>query len=246
MEENLSMGVNEVQTTEPMESAANSQIETQITEPQQESVQQPQQNEGFEKAFAARLAHEREKIAQEYEQQYTPYKSVLEKAASQYNMTVDQYLNALQEQEQEAERQRYIEQGVNPDLVNQLIEKNPIYQKAQSIVQERENEARFNQEAQELFGAFPDLKAEDVPREVFDLRNQTGMPLIMAYKATMFDKVKQSTEQETIKKLQNNATTSPGALGQEGTSHNTNIKSMSSKDFASLVEKVKRGEIQNL
>lgn len=64
----------------------------------------------------------------------------------------------------------------------------------------------------------------------------------MKLKSATSQKQKQQIEAETIKKIQQNAVSSTGSLGQEGAEHNSSYSAMSAADKKALRERVLRGE----
>lgn len=64
----------------------------------------------------------------------------------------------------------------------------------------------------------------------------------MKLKSATSQKQKQQIEAETIKKIQQNAVSSTGSLGQEGAEHNTSYSTMSAADKKALRDRVLRGE----
>lgn len=71
-----------------------------------------------EQAFAKRLAAEIEKR----EREYSPYRNFIETEAARYNMTPAQYLQAVEQQRQQEEAERFAEQsGLNPEVARQLM-----------------------------------------------------------------------------------------------------------------------------
>jgi hypothetical protein len=180
-------------------------------------------------------------------QRVTEYEQQLNRVAqlSGYN-THDELLSALDDIEQQQQRAQYEEAGIDPDIMNQFIEKHPDIQYARELKQKEEETQRFNNEANELFQAFPDLKPENIPPEAFQLQKQMELqnkhiPLLDAYLRTSYKSLGQQKEQEAIQKLQGNANATPGALGA-GAEHNTSYSAMSATDKKALRERVLRGE----
>lgn len=193
----------------------------------------------IDRIVQSRLQREREK--------YSPYQSFVEESARQYGMTPEQYIQAVQEQKEQAEREEFEQQyGISPDAINQALESHPDIQFARNLKAQQEATEKFNREAEELFKAYPDLQVNDIPQEVFMLQQQQNLPLLTAYRAAMFDKVKSQSEQAAIKKLQTNASNTPGALGTEAAESTKSISKMGKKDFNELLNKALRGEIKEL
>lgn len=158
----------------------------------------------------------------------------------------NQMVAALDEIEQQQERERYEQAGIDPDKFNQLVSELPeIQEMRQMKAQQRENEI-FQAEAQELFQEFPDLKPEDIPAEAWALKETKGLSILDAYLRTAYKSLGQQKEQEAIQKLQQNQVAATGPLGGGIVEHNTSIKDMKKDDFETLIRKVKNGEVRNL
>lgn len=241
--DNFEMGVENVQVaTEPIEGQEGQQAQETNQQAQQVDTgvnnQAAAEPNNVEIAFSKRLQQERAKI----ESEFAPYKSFIESQAQMYGMSTQEYLQAVEQERQAQERQKYIDQGINPDLINQLLENHPDIQYARELKTKEEQEAKFSQEATELFSEFPDLNADDIPEEVFQLQEEKGLSLLDAYLRVNYKNMTKQAEQNTIRKLQTNAQLTPGALGNGNTEHNTSVKNMSATDFQKLQERVLRGE----
>ena len=158
----------------------------------------------------------------------------------------DEMISALDELEQQQERAKYEEAGIDPDQFNQLLENHPDMQYARQMKQKEQEQTQFNNEANELFAEFPDLDPKQIPPEVWQMKEQKGLSLLDSYLRVSYKSLGQQKEQEAIQRLQQNQSTSPGPLGGGDVNHNTNLSSLSSKDFGSLVEQVLRGERKQL
>ena len=129
-------------------------------------------------------------------QRYTPYESLIANEAKKYGMEPDEYIQAVQRQQQEAEKQRYYEAGLDPDLVSEVVAQHPAVQWAQSFMTQQQQEQMFNAQAKELLEVHPDLDVKNIPPEVFHL-NAQGLSLLDAYNRVMIPKIKQ--DQSKIK-----------------------------------------------
>lgn len=230
--------VNTVEVAEP-------QIESQTTDVQDTSANPSEVAEPNLVQDAETNAHyaeqRRKQELDEYRSKAESYEQNLNRIAQlQGFASNDELIQAIEEAEQQRERQKYEDAGIDPDQFNQLLENHPDIQRA------REQE-RLNAEANELFSEFPDLKPEQIPVEVFQMqetRRLQGQPmsLLDAYLRSTYKNLGQQKEQEAIQKLQQNQTTSTGSLSGGDVEHNTSISKMSSADFAALQQKVMRGE----
>jgi hypothetical protein len=154
----------------------------------------------------------------------------------------DEMLSALDELEQQQQREQYEQAGINPDVLNQFIEQHPSVKYANELKAKEQEQAKFNNEANELFAEFPDLKPEQIPAEVWQLKESKGLSLLDSYLRVSYKSLGQQKEQEAIQKLQQNAQSSPGSLGAGADHQPVSVKNMSKDDFESLIQRVKRGE----
>lgn len=160
--------------------------------------------------------------------------------------TYAQYQQVLREIEVEKQQEEMRNAGLDPNLVNQVVNQHPAVQWANQFKQQQEQQLQFNAEASELFGMFPDLKAEQIQPEVYNLKATKGLSLLDAYLRVNFKNMGTQAEQSAIKKITQNAQTSPGALGTGGEPQTNSIKDMSDTDFRKLQEAVLRGERKTL
>lgn len=150
-----------------------------------------------------------------------------------------QQLDAIEKQQQE---QEYRDAGLDPNVLNKYLEQHPDIQYARELKAKQEEDAKFREEANELFKEFPDLKAEQIPQEVWQLKEQKGLSLLDSYLRVNYKSLGQQKEQEALQKLQSNAQSSTGALGGGEVQHNTSISKMNKADFEALQQRVLRGE----
>jgi hypothetical protein len=129
---------------------------------------------------------------------------------------------------------------------NLNLEQHPSVKFANELMAKQQEEQQFQQETQEFFQEFPDVNPDQIPQEAWTLREEKGLSLLDAYLRTTYKSLGQQKEQEAIQKLKGNALTSPGSLGGGDVQHNTNVNSLSTKDFSSLVDQVLRGERRQL
>ena len=107
--------------------------------------------------------------------------SYVSQKANQLGMTVDEYMDSVEqyEQEQEAKRQQerideMISNGVPEDVAKEVVATSQLRKELQEeknkLEQEKQTKAekdKKDQEYAEFLEAFPDVKAEDIPKEVF-------------------------------------------------------------------------------
>lgn len=159
----------------------------------------------------------------------------------------DELLAALDGIEQQRQREQYEQAGIDPDMLNQILENHPDMQFAREMKQKQEQDQKFQSEANELFAEFPDLKANQIPAEVWQLQKQYELqnkhiPLLDAYLRVNYKSLGQQKEQEAIQKLQQNNLSSTGSLAGGDVQHNKSISQMSKTEFEALQERVLRGD----
>lgn len=124
--------------------------------------------------------------------------------------SADDYFDALEAQERVNARREIEERGVDPDLIDRLINQNPVIMQAQKIMQEntrKEGEAELDRQIGEISKIDPDIKnLDDISRmetfPQFDAYVRRGFSLIEAYRLANFDSLMQrdaaATRQATI------------------------------------------------
>jgi hypothetical protein len=233
-----------------------SENNVEVAEPQVEAQQDPSVNHSEvaepntvqDAETNARYAEQRRsQELNEYRSKADEYQNHLNRVAqlSGYQ-SHDELLVALDEAERQQERQKYEDAGISPETFNQLLDQHPDIQYAREMRAKQEQDSKFQAETNEFFQEFPNVKPEEIPNEVFQLQQQKGLSLLDSYLRVTYKNIGQQAEQQAIQKLQQNAQSSPGSLGGGEVNHNTNISSLSSKDFSSLVDQVLRGERKQL
>jgi len=243
----------EVATTET-EEESQEQTSTESEEVQETEVQEEEQAEGEEeetdpidksKAFAERLS----KKTKQVEEKYSPYVSLIEKAAKKNGMSTEEYIQAINEQEEqeriEAERQEDLNKyGDLPPEVVEKLKKADEYEKTQT---EQQN---WVKEGQAFREAFPKVDTNSIPDAVFEIKDKEKCSLVAAYKSYQYDmqnseKYRVEQEQKLIKSLNKNKQM-PGSASAGAEHKERQIKDISSTEFEKMIEAVKRGEKINL
>jgi hypothetical protein len=238
MEEMYEQSENNVEVAEPqLETQESSENNSEVAEPK--PVQDAETNAHYAEMRRNQELNEYRTKLQEYEQQVNSIDSEISKLYGDQGIhTWSDYQRAIEEQRQ---AQMYEEAGISPESFNQLLEQHPDIQFAREMKAKAEEEQRFQQEANELFQEFPDLKAEQIPSEVWQLKEQRGVTLLDAYLRVTYKSLGQRKEQEAIQKLQQNARSTPGSLGA-GAEHKAGYANMTAADKKALRERVLRGE----
>jgi hypothetical protein len=183
-------------------------------------------NEGMEKAFAARLAKERERLEGELRQKYEselkshPTLSYLEQKAQRLGMTVEQLIENDRKYEEQQKLNELIQKNIPPEYAEKLLKVDELEKWKAQTEQERQAEIQRQQQQQykqqmyaEFMQMYPDVKPEQIPAEVWQLVNQ-GHRLASAYAIheNKLLKQQQQTQQANLK----NAEGSTGSVKTQG------------------------------
>lgn len=239
-------GANDVEVAAP-------QTETQSQEQSANTLEVANPNPVQDADTNAKFADMRRKQElDQYRTQAETYQQQLDRTAKLAGyQSHDDLIAALDELEQSQQRQQYEDAGINPDLLNGLIEQHPSVQFARQLQQQQQQEQQMASEWGELVNQFPDITPEKIAPEVFQMQEQLAaqnkhLSLLDAYLRVNYKSLGQQKEQEAIQKLQQNAAASPGPLGGGDVSHVTNVSKLSSSDFNNIVNQVLRGERKQL
>ncbi len=144
--------------------------------------------------------------------------------------TAEDYFDALDAQERIAARQQMEENGIDPDMLDQMIQNNPAIRQAQEILRQNQlNEGRRELDSQirEISEFFPEVQSlADVAKmdtfPVFDAYVRNGLSLVDAFKLANFDVMSQrnaaATKQAAINAAKGKSHMSPIGGGTEGQS----------------------------
>lgn len=170
-----------------------------------------------------------DKLQEKYEAlQNSDALTYINNKADELGMSVDEYMKQVKEYErkqQEAEDQerleRMIENGVPEDVAREVIataelrrelqaEKNQIAKEKK----EQELEKQKEKEYSDFVESFPDVKAEDIPKDVFLNAEEKGISLTQAYKDHLYNEMKK--ELDVMKQNQNNSKSAIGSTQNYG------------------------------
>jgi len=231
MDEELNVAANVEETatppiTEENTSSENTEVTAEPTEPKQDVTET--------QAFSQRLKESTQKgIDAHYEKMYGVSNGIHNEA---------EFNAAMAKQEAEQQAQTYKDAGYDQEMINKMINENPTVMQANSIIQKQTEDNRINGEIAELFAEFPESKDSKIPDSVFIESMNKGISLMYAYSRYANKNAVAIAEQKTLRGLQQNAQTSPGALGSGQQPLKSDYSTMSSKDFENIVQKIQRGE----
>lgn len=215
----------------------------------------------FAKALSAREEKIRQKLEKEYQERYTGYDDYKKQSelalrtARMYGFNnVADFEAAVEQEEQnrqiQAEAQRLgVDESVIREQLFPLNEKLSAYEKELQELKHAESlrqvEAKITAMEQDTVN-FPGFA--DHRQEVVDIAVERGYTLEDAYKLFAFDNqklldtVRQRAEQETIRKIQQNADGSPGSLGADAPEQASGYLGMSESERKAYRERVKAGQ----
>jgi hypothetical protein len=221
-------GVNEPVAAEQENTAEEtSEVMTQ-EQPQTGVEQQPAagENEGVEKAFAARLAKERARLEAELRRQFevelknNPYLSYLEQKAQRLGVTVDQLIENDRKWEEQQALNELIQKNIPDEYAKEILENRKFREQYQEEKAEREKQEKEHQMMAEFLDAYPDVKPEDIPVEVWVEVNK-GRNLLDAYvsyenKRLKEEMAKFQQQQQVQQANEKNAASSTGSAKSSG------------------------------
>jgi hypothetical protein len=187
-------------------------------------------NGGVEKAFAARLARERERLEAEYRQRYEtelkkhPHLSYLEEVARSSEMTVDQLIENDRKFREQQRLNELIQKNIPEEYAREMLENRKLREEYMAEKQAKEQGERQQKMYQEFFEAYPEFndpkKANEIPAEVWKEVKQ-GRSLLDAYaryenKRLKDEMTKFQQQQQTQAANQKNAESSTGSVKSPG------------------------------
>lgn len=135
-----------------------------------------------------------------------PRLSFVEELARDNNMTVEQYLNAVKESREQQRLNELIQSNIPEEYARELLESRKFREELQSRQKAQEAESKRNAEFQDFLETFPNIKAEEIPAEVWQLHQQ-GTPLKYAYMQHEHSKLQ--NEIKVLKQNQENKKKAP-------------------------------------
>jgi colicin import membrane protein len=206
------------------------QEETQQQEEiQQEEIQQEEQAEQAEtrdnaepspeKTFTQaelddiiqkRLDRERRKLESD------PRLTFLNKQAEKYGMSVDEYLEAVRQAEEQERINELVNQGIPDDVAKEIMESRKFRKEWEAERKAQEEQKRKEADYKAFLETFPDVDPKDIPPKVWEEVGK-GKSLVDAYTRHENQKLKEQLKQfqqaqETAQKNQENSESSTGSV----------------------------------
>ncbi len=134
--------------------------------------------------------------------------------------TEAEYNQALQEQSEQQRQEQLRQQGIDPNIVEDYIKNNPTVKWANDYMQNYQKEQAKQAQFLEFTQAYPNVKPEEIPQDVWQEFNK-GTPLKIAYAIAENAKLKAELESfkqgsKTNEVNAKNASTSTGSVSGQG------------------------------
>lgn len=158
--------------------------------------------------------------------------SYINNKAAELGMSVDEYMDQVENYEKEQEKKReqekleeMISNGVPEDIAKEVVATSQLRKELQAEKnklakeqKEREEKESKDKEYADFIKKFPDVKTEDIPKDVFLNAEQNGLTITEAYKEYLIDEQKKQIE--ILKKQNENKSSSVGSTTEFGTHEN--------------------------
>ena len=227
-----------LEPTEPNDEGLEPIEPTEPTEPNEQPTE-PTEDITQTQAFSRRLNAEREKIRQEAETSAVDRYIAKQYEGQEWNgkpITTQAELNqALYEQQ--------LQNATNdPEEIQRLINEHPDVKAARQAKEANEKNQKLWNEWEELASEHKEIKDfTQVGQDVYDMAARRGIPLLDAYNRINFNKIKLQTEQDTIRNINKNATSSPGSASSGSVVHKTKaVSEMNDQEFQAYREEVRK------
>ena len=161
-----SQEMEQAETTEQTVNADNGELTTPKVEKEPQSAEDNARFANYRRESEATAnTNAQARIDKHYEDLYGESNNVHTEA---------EYNQAMQQQE-------YSEAGIDPDMINKIINDNPAIRQAQEIINRQQNDSRVSNEIQEMFAEYPESANADIPESVLKEAIESGIPLKYAY-----------------------------------------------------------------
>jgi len=158
----------------------------------------------------------------------------IKEKASTLNISPEEYINRVKSYEeqkkkeaQEADIQRYINNGLSEEVARDIVETKLARQELekekaeyQKRIAEEEKKSKEDAEYVEFIKTHPDIKVDEIPQEVFDMSREVGINAAYNQYENKILKEKLKQYEQSIK----NATSSPVSLTSDGSATEQNSK----------------------
>lgn len=249
---------NDEETTETteVEEIVEQVEETENTEPNSTETEEQTEETQSEKTFTqseldsiVQKRIERERKSIENDERIT----FLNELAEQQGVDSKQFIETIKKEREQQKLNELVEQNIPEEYAKEMLENRKFreeytqqqeYQKTQQVQEQQVNQ--FLEYFQEVNGRSYNPETDGLTQETQDKINN-GMPIMYAYMeqrskelTEQLSSVKQETEQETIKKLNQNNSTSPGSVSTGGDPQKKSVWEMSEDEFNAYKEERRR------
>jgi hypothetical protein len=250
--DSVSPNTDNIDTDNSVDSTQNTSVENQTTEQKEENAKQ----EAI-KAIRVRYQHQDmeipldqaptyiqkglnyDRVFESYQTlQNDPRLSFVENLAKSYNMTPDEYIQAVQAQQEQAKLDELIQQNIPEQYAKEILENKRFRETYENQLKENESKQKQNQQYNEFLTEYPDIDPQSIPIEVWQEVNQ-GKHILDAYAKHENKMLKQ--ELAALKGNQKNAANSPSSLTRNGQSNSAyftkaQVEAMSQKEVESKLD----------
>lgn len=217
-------GEGQQNSSEPAADTGNATLEGQAAtqETPQETAQEKQERlfkqSELDAIIRERLAREKQRFETELKKH--PVLSYLEEKAQKLGISVEQLIENDRKWEEQQKLNELIQQNIPPEFAQKLLEHDKIVQEYQTEKQIREQKEKEQKMYLEFLEAYPDVKPEDVPAEVWQ-EVARGRSLLDAYvryenKLLKDEMAKFQQQQQNQQANQTNAASSTGSARDIG------------------------------
>lgn len=195
--------------------------------PYDEAIVHIQKGMNYDKAI--------EKTKQEYDSKFADL-------FEEYGIkSVDEYLNAIKEQREQDRINNLVEQNIPEEYAKEIIENKKFREKYESEQRQKQEESKRIAELKEFQTEYPDVKLDEIPKEVFE-QIGNGRTLLDAYSRYEVKVLKAQLNQ--VKTEKENSQFSPGNVGTSDTDNfvltEESIEKMSPKELMKRWPEVKK------
>lgn len=110
-----------------------------------------------------------------------PRLTFVENQAKKYGMTVEQYLDAVREAEEQERLNELIQQNIPEELAKEIMENRKFREQWEQERKAREEAEKREADYKAFLETFPDVKPEDIPESVWKDVEENGKSLVDAY-----------------------------------------------------------------
>lgn len=124
---------------------------------------------------------------------------------------MEEYVDALQIQQRQTQEKELQDKGIDPSLINRMIESNPVVMQAQRVIEQSrqtEAEAALQRDMEELSKINPNIKGiqelaalPTFPQMVEYMNKYPGMTVVDAYKVFNYEQSQQAGRQQAINQM---------------------------------------------